>query len=39
MITAWKIFVDWERNGDFSGTYDNITALVTQANWFLRLEP
>ncbi|MBL8161683.1 MAG: hypothetical protein JNJ61_06815 [Anaerolineae bacterium] len=35
MTTTWTIAVDWDRNGDYTGTYDNVTSRVISANWFL----
>jgi hypothetical protein len=35
MPTIWTIAIDWDRNGDFSGTDDNITQYVIQTNWFI----
>jgi len=35
MATTWTIAVDWERNGNFTGTYDDITTRVSRANWFI----
>jgi hypothetical protein len=35
MATTWTIAVDWERNGDFTGTYDNVTSRVMDARWFI----
>ena len=34
MTTTWTIAVDWERTGDFNGTYDDITDYVMDARWF-----
>lgn len=34
-MTSFTISIDWERNGSFSDTQDNVTAYVMQANWFL----
>jgi len=30
---AWKIYVDWDNNGDFSGPGDDITNFVTGVSW------
>lgn len=35
MPTTWTISIDWDRNGDFSSTYDDVTSRVLQTNWFL----
>ena len=35
MPTSWTISIDWDRNGDFSSTYDDVTNRVLQTNWFL----
>lgn len=35
MTTTWTIAIDWERNGNFSDTYDDVTDRVISANWFL----
>jgi hypothetical protein len=35
MPTTWIIAVDWDRNGDYSGTYDDVTNRVISAKWFL----
>jgi hypothetical protein len=35
MTTTWTIEVDWERTGNFNGTYDDVTSRVMNANWFL----
>ena len=34
-MTTWTIAVDWDRSGDFSGTYDDVTSRVVSAKWFL----
>ncbi len=34
MVTTWTIEVDWERTGNFNGTYDDITDYVMDARWF-----
>jgi len=33
MVTEWKILVDWDRNGDFTGTYDDVTSYLLTAKW------
>jgi hypothetical protein len=35
MPTTWTISVDWDRNGNFSGTYDDISAYVHECKWQL----
>ena len=35
MPTTWTIAIDWDRNGNYSDTYDDVTARVISANWFL----
>ena len=35
MATTWTIEIDWERTGNFAGTYDDVTDRVMDANWFL----
>jgi hypothetical protein len=35
MPTNWTLSIDWDRNGNYTGTHDNITARVIQCNWFL----
>lgn len=35
MPTTWTIAIDWDRNGNYTGTDDNITSYVMQANWFI----
>jgi mutator family transposase len=35
MATTWTIEVDWERTGNFTGTYDDVTERVINADWFL----
>ncbi len=35
MTTIWTIEIDWNRNDNFSGTYDDITDRVISANWSL----
>lgn len=33
--TAWSIAIDWDRNGNFSDTYDDVIDRVISAQWFL----
>lgn len=35
MTTTWKVLIDWDRDGNFTGTHDDVTAYVITANWFL----
>jgi hypothetical protein len=35
MTTQWRLLVDWDRDGNFSGLYDNITNDLMQLEWFL----
>jgi hypothetical protein len=35
MPTTWTIAIDWDRNDNFTDTYDNVTTRVMQVNWFL----
>ena len=35
MTTQWTIAIDWDRNGNFTGTYDDVTEYVLSANWFV----
>ncbi len=35
MPTTWTIAVDWNKNGSYTDTYDNVTSRVISANWFL----
>jgi hypothetical protein len=35
MSTTWKILIDWDRDGDFDDTYDDVTSRVLQAKWYL----
>ena len=35
MTTTWTIAVDWNKNGSFTDTYDDVTDHVISANWFL----
>jgi hypothetical protein len=35
MATTWTIEIDWERTGNFNGTYDDVTDRIMDANWFL----
>ena len=35
MPTTWALAVDWDRNNNFTGTYDDVTAHVKQVNWCL----
>ena len=35
MGTTWTIAIDWDRNGNFNGTHDDVTAYAMSAHWFL----
>jgi hypothetical protein len=35
MATTWTIAIDWDRNGNYSGTYDDVTSRVIEAQWML----
>lgn len=35
MPTTWTIAIDWDRNDNYSGTYDDVTNRVISAKWFL----
>ena len=35
MTTAWTIAIDWDRNGNYADTYDDVTNRVMSAKWFL----
>ena len=35
MTTTWTIAIDWDRDGNFSGQYDDVTSYVISAQWFL----
>jgi hypothetical protein len=35
MPTTWKVQIDWDRNGNFTDTIDDVTNYVISANWFL----
>lgn len=35
MATQWTITIDWDRNGNFTGTYDDVTDRVISASWAL----
>lgn len=36
---AWKVEVDWERDSNYSGTYDDITEYVRELQWELGCRP
>ncbi len=38
MPTTFTIVIDWDRNNNFTGTYDDVTARVKQVNWFLGMQ-
>jgi len=33
--TTWQIAIDWDRNGNFTDTYDDVSEYVISAQWFL----
>ena len=35
MTTTWEILIDWDRDGSYSGPYDDVTSRVMLANWFV----
>lgn len=35
MSTTWTISIDWERDGNYTGQYDDVTDRVVAAQWFL----
>jgi hypothetical protein len=35
MTTTWTIAIDWDRDGQFTQTYDDVTDRVISAEWFL----
>jgi hypothetical protein len=35
MATTWTIAVDWDRNGNYTDTYDDVTSRVISTSWFL----
>lgn len=35
MTTAWTIAIDWDRNNNYTDTYDNVTSRVISAKWGL----
>lgn len=32
-LAAYSYYVDWDNNGNFTGTYDDVTAYVLSAQW------
>lgn len=38
MTTTWTIAIDWDRNGNFTGTYDDVTSYVISAEWVLGIQ-
>jgi hypothetical protein len=38
MTTNWTIAVDWDRNGNYTGQYDDVTQYVVSADWFLGMD-
>jgi hypothetical protein len=35
MTTTWQVLVDWDRNANYTGPYDDISSRVINAQWFL----
>ncbi|MCY4073046.1 MAG: hypothetical protein OXG60_17265 [Chloroflexi bacterium] len=35
MATQWTVEIDWERNGNYTGTYDNVTDRTILTQWFV----
>ncbi|MCA0456126.1 MAG: hypothetical protein LCI00_19265 [Chloroflexi bacterium] len=35
MPTTWTVAIDWDRNDNFTGTYDDLTSRIVSANWYL----
>src|SRR5688572_16734550 len=35
MATVWTIAIDWNRDGDYSDTNEDVTNRIISANWFL----
>ncbi|MDX2138017.1 MAG: hypothetical protein SF123_07970 [Chloroflexota bacterium] len=35
MVTEFNLSIDWDRNGNFTDTNDDVTSRVMQVNWFL----
>ncbi len=35
MATTWTVAIDWERNSNFIGTYDDVTNRVLDAHWLI----
>ena len=35
MTTTWTITVDWDRNGNYTDTYDDVSDRIISAIWFL----
>jgi hypothetical protein len=38
MTTTWTIAIDWDRNGNYSDTYDDISSRMIEAKWFLGMQ-
>ncbi len=34
-MTTWTIAIDWNRDGDYSDSNEDMTSQVISANWFL----
>ncbi len=35
MTTTWTIAIDWNRDGDYSDSYEDVTSRVISVKWFL----
>lgn len=35
MTTTWTIAIDWNRDGDYSDTSEDVSSRIISANWFL----
>jgi hypothetical protein len=38
MTTTWTVMVDWDRNANYTGAYDDISSRVIEAKWFLGMQ-
>src|SRR5579871_5148 len=38
MTTTWTIAIDWNRNGSYTDTNDDVTSFVISANWTLGMQ-
>jgi hypothetical protein len=37
-MTTWTIAVDWDRNGNYTDMYDDVTSRIISASWFLGMK-